>query len=216
MAQLKSTKITGDLSVSGGITTDSSLTGNNLKLEGGSFEIYGTSSVPTPYIDFHYAGDTGDYTSRIIESASGELSMNGVKMANNIVYANNLILPNGYAVKSKDTTGEPRSLTYLSTSDNLMVGVYTSNGHTGHTYINSYNGHVYLRNKNRTLTWLAYDDSTTYNAILRPAADSKALCGSSSYRWYRLYAASATVQTSDEREKSSSSIVTENSSPSVL
>ena len=202
MAQLKSTKVTGDLSASGSITTDSSLTGNNLKIEGGSFELYGTSSVPTAYIDFHYAGATGDYTSRIIESASGELSVNKVKMSDNVVYANHLVVPNTYSVKCTDTTGTPRVSLFLSSSDNLMIGYYASSGHSGSTYVNSYNGHVYLRNKNRTLTWLAYDDSTTYDAILRPSADSKALFGSSDYRWYRLYAASSTVQTSDEREKS--------------
>ena len=87
MAQLKSTKITGDLSVSGGITTNSLLTGNNLKIEGGQFELYGTAGIPTAYIDFHYAGDTSDYTSRIIESSSGELNINGMKIANIITQA---------------------------------------------------------------------------------------------------------------------------------
>lgn len=41
-----------------------------------SLEIYHKS---TPYIDFHHGGTTTDYTSRIIENASGTLSINGVK-----------------------------------------------------------------------------------------------------------------------------------------
>lgn len=43
---------------------------------GSSLDIYHTS---TPYIDFHHGGTTTDYTSRIIETASGTLSINGVK-----------------------------------------------------------------------------------------------------------------------------------------
>lgn len=46
---------------------------------------------------------------------------------------------------------------------------------------------------------LTYDSS---NGYFRPNADGKINCGSSSYKWYRLYASSSSVQTSDEREKS--------------
>lgn len=54
--------------------------------KGGSVEIFGTSSIPTPYIDFHYNNSTADYTSRIIESASGELSINGAKISGGKVW----------------------------------------------------------------------------------------------------------------------------------
>lgn len=54
--------------------------------KGGSVEIFGTSSVATPYIDFHYNNSTADYTSRIIESASGELSINGAKISGGKVW----------------------------------------------------------------------------------------------------------------------------------
>lgn len=201
MAQLKNTTVNGSLSVSGGITTDSALTGNSLKVEGGSVEIHGTTSVTTPYIDFHYGTSTSDYTSRIIENASGELTVNGTKFVDNVVYANHVVVPNDYSIRSFDTDGTERGLAYLSSSNNLMLGVYgDETGHTGHTYVNAYNGNVYLRNAKRSLNWRAY---ATENAdtIFSTGADSVALCGSSSYRWYRLYAASATVLTSDEREK---------------
>ena len=35
----------------------------------------------TPYIDFHYNRSTADYTSRIVESASGTLNVNGVQFS---------------------------------------------------------------------------------------------------------------------------------------
>ena len=42
----------------------------------GGIEIYHSS---TPFIDFHYANSTADYTSRIIESSSGTLNIHGTK-----------------------------------------------------------------------------------------------------------------------------------------
>lgn len=48
---------------------------------GGALEI----SAVTPYIDFHFNNDMGDYTSRIVEEASGTLNINGVKMKNGVI-----------------------------------------------------------------------------------------------------------------------------------
>lgn len=56
MAQLKDTTINGGLTVKSG---------------GAGVELFGS----TPYIDFHYNNNSGDYTSRIIESASGVLNI---------------------------------------------------------------------------------------------------------------------------------------------
>lgn len=38
---------------------------------GRSIELYGTSTVQTPFIDTHFAGSTSDYTGRIIEESAG-------------------------------------------------------------------------------------------------------------------------------------------------
>ena len=53
--------VSGDISVSG-------------KVSSGGLELYHGA---TPYIDFHYGNSTADYTSRIIESSSGVLSITG-------------------------------------------------------------------------------------------------------------------------------------------
>ena len=50
--------------------TTTNLTTNNLTTKG-EVEIYGTTETPQSHIDFHYNGSTEDYTSRIIENASG-------------------------------------------------------------------------------------------------------------------------------------------------
>ncbi|HEY9604309.1 MAG TPA: tail fiber domain-containing protein, partial [Allocoleopsis sp.] len=55
--------------------------GNNSRLQtdqGGSIELGGNSSTPgsgTPYIDFHFAGLTQDFNTRIINDANGRLSL---------------------------------------------------------------------------------------------------------------------------------------------
>lgn len=49
-------------------------------------ELFGSSGGTNGgYIDFHYAGDSGDFTSRIIESASGTLSINNSTFTTSLV-----------------------------------------------------------------------------------------------------------------------------------
>lgn len=64
--------MTGKLTCRGGL--DVSLGTCSIR---NGFDIYYT----TPYIDFHYNRSTADYTSRIVESASGTLNVNGVQFS---------------------------------------------------------------------------------------------------------------------------------------
>lgn len=72
-----SLKVLGNITASNGISTynkQSASDGKNgVMLTGESIEICGK----TPYIDFHFNNSTKDYTSRIIESSEGEISING-------------------------------------------------------------------------------------------------------------------------------------------
>ncbi|MDE6116931.1 MAG: hypothetical protein K2G33_05415, partial [Duncaniella sp.] len=61
-------RVRGDMTVTGKIEMNGALINRS-----GAIELY----APTPYIDFHYGSTTTDYTSRIIESASGRLSITG-------------------------------------------------------------------------------------------------------------------------------------------
>ena len=65
--------VAGDINCTGSVSAGS--TGGNFN--GSSIEFKTASSSNFGgYIDFHYAGSTADYTSRIIEDASGRLSLN--------------------------------------------------------------------------------------------------------------------------------------------
>lgn len=65
-------QVGGDTFVDGSLRAGSA-SGARVGVGNGSIEIYNT----TPYIDFHFGNSTADYTSRIIETASGTLSING-------------------------------------------------------------------------------------------------------------------------------------------
>ncbi len=64
--------LTGNVTANGTLTTK-----NGLEI-----------SHSTPYVDFHFGNSTVDYTSRIIETASGVLSINGVNCSNGVVTGN--------------------------------------------------------------------------------------------------------------------------------
>lgn len=70
-ATLSSLSLTGALTVSGATTLNGETIVNAVTRLKAAVEIYGT----TPYIDFHFGNSTADYTSRIIESASGTLTI---------------------------------------------------------------------------------------------------------------------------------------------
>jgi hypothetical protein len=71
--------LSGDETVNGNklFLSPISVGGNGTKLNLDSVELSGN----IPYIDFHFANDAADYTSRIIEIAKGALSVNGVSMS---------------------------------------------------------------------------------------------------------------------------------------
>ena len=87
--------ITSDVTVSGALTT-----------KGNGVELY----YDTPYIDFHYGNSTDDYTSRIIEDASGQLTVKaGLVVQNKIPNNENQIMvssENGEAsIEYKNSNG---------------------------------------------------------------------------------------------------------------
>lgn len=63
------------LPLSGGTVTGGLAINGSLQAKGG-VEISGS----TPFIDFHYGNSTADYTSRIIETSSGVLDINGLQI----------------------------------------------------------------------------------------------------------------------------------------
>lgn len=62
---------TGTITAGGNITTSGGFKAGNTTFSNGSIELYGS----TPFIDFHYGNSTADYTSRIIESQNGMVTV---------------------------------------------------------------------------------------------------------------------------------------------
>lgn len=87
-----------------GAVTFSAVTTDSLTTEG-EVEIYGTQ----PHIDFHYNNSSGDYTSRIIETANGQL---------------NLSAANGVKINGKKTENEAVTLT--ANTDRITDVSYTA------------------------------------------------------------------------------------------
>ncbi|MFQ9151664.1 MAG: hypothetical protein ACLR6B_09185 [Blautia sp.] len=78
-----SADINNDLRVYGAATIDKGLTVKNAGLE-----LY----AATPFIDFHFDGNNGDYTSRIIELESGKLNVNGVVCNSGAIWGTNIAI----------------------------------------------------------------------------------------------------------------------------
>lgn len=100
--------------VSGSTTFNKGLIVNGtLQSKGQGIEIYAS----TPFIDFHYGNSTADYTSRIIETSSGVLDINGLQI--------------------NRTTGQValKGATFdkgLALQDGLVVGDYTQTDNAGY------------------------------------------------------------------------------------
>lgn len=81
--------VTGDLNVNGTVglkgqvVLGKDLTVNNGKISAQAIEL----SMGTPYIDFHFNNSSSDYTTRLIENTSGELTLEGAFMCKKHMYA---------------------------------------------------------------------------------------------------------------------------------
>jgi len=104
--------IDGATTVTGALTANSSLVAN-----GGQVEIYAPTTVPTPYIDFHYNNSSDDYTSRIIESASGTINV----IATKGVQANGKQVLTIYSSSSGNPNGTWRYLQYGNSKGSVFT-----------------------------------------------------------------------------------------------
>jgi len=106
------------------------------------------------------------------------------------IYPNTTIeFPNTYGIRGKTTGDTSLTLAYVSSSNNIIYGD-SSNA-----------SYVYLQNKHFQLRLNPPDSGSSINGYFYPVADALVSCGTSSHKWYRLYAGSATVLTSDRRQK---------------
>lgn len=198
------------------ITANGSLVANGTVTLNNGVEI----SHATPYIDFHFGKDTSDYTTRIIENEKGVLTLSGGLKVTKVLTAASLNVNSGthffghtYLEQSgtnEDTVGiygelstgvyrEMMRMGGSSTAPILIIGDGLYVNKLGTTHIGSGTGVTLLTANNR----LAFYDTTGYDytGIFRPNAKAKCVLGAASYTWHTIYAANATIQTSDRREK---------------
>lgn len=104
-----------------------------------------------------------------------------------------------------DSSGKDIIIPSLYTADeNIHVGMFSNANktHSGSTYINALKGSVFLRNSNSASLQWAASGTDTYDNFFRASDDALTSCGTGSHRWYRVYNSTASCTTSDAREKS--------------
>ena len=173
-------------------------------------EFAGSSSgtIHGGYIDFHHNKSTADYTSRIIESTSGILTVTGglkvgttlnvtdatilgssLSVAGGMTVDGMFTMKNGIPIRWMNSSAEAVNILSLGTSDNLVIGA----GAPGNT--NIFNG------SGSFVSWRVATDTATYKAHLIPGTTDKCTLGTASNRWHSVYASNTSIQTSDVREK---------------
>ena len=122
-----------------------------------SIELYYTS----PFIDFHFNNSTADYTSRIIENASGQLSVNGVTMAQSYVTS-----PNGLSSIEGRFNEHLSWYNYKSHTATGTICITLPNGWT--SSMNIYEIYIYEYNSNNasiiTIGGYNYGEGTWHNS----------------------------------------------------
>ena len=94
-----------------------------------------------PYIDFHFNNDSGDFTSRIYETASGTLTVVGnMKVSGNLSAANMIAVPD-YSMAADVTSAAQSSSGYTSSSSGwvrcVTKNIYTSVSINGVTVVDA-------------------------------------------------------------------------------
>jgi len=158
-----------------------------------------TSTTNGGFIDFHYAGSTADYTSRIIESASGTLQISG-----KLAMGSNIVMPNNVTIQGKNTSGSTLALVYVNNYNNVMVG-----SSSAATYVdgNSASGVTLRTNGNAVCAAVMY----TTKPVLRPSSTGTgaANLGNETYRWLTVYTQNAVSVSSDRRLKANIEDITD-------
>lgn len=180
------TKGTGDYLPIGGGTLNGALTvlgrinSGNTSTNGG-IDIY----HDTPYLDFHCGKSSSDYTTRIIEKESGKLTI----QASNVITSGNLY------------TG--------ATTDDTYHTIYARNKYASGGIHVSTASNVGLMNAGIS-TWIIRMPSDGVCRIaekfviadnFHTEKNNQMTLGAPSYKWKQLYAATATINTSDRNDK---------------
>ena len=154
------------------------------------------SEINTKLSGYSTTSHTHDYLPLAGGTVTGNLTVNGSTYFNASTYMKNGVFYNAY-----NKSGTACCIVGIDTADNLLLGT-TSYPHPGDTIVRASNGLVHLKNKVGGLVFNAAS-GTNYNCAFRPNESATVpMLGASSYPWYKVYATTTTISTSDEREKS--------------
>ncbi len=98
---------------SNGTETDEAALQNTTFVGGGYMELY----RDTPFIDFHFGNSTADYTSRIIEEASGRLAVIGTLRVSVGMYSDGYVSAKGQSTTSDERLKQVLRPVYLNVKD---------------------------------------------------------------------------------------------------
>lgn len=98
---------------SNGTETDEAALQNTTFVGGGHMELY----RDTPFIDFHFGNSTKDYTSRIIEEASGRLAVIGTLRVSVGMYSEGYVSAKGQSTTSDERLKQVLRPVYLNVKD---------------------------------------------------------------------------------------------------
>ena len=134
-----------------------------------------------------------------IRSKNGVNITGAITASSSLTVGSNIILPNNTGLRWKDSGGTARSIMFLNNSNNIIIGKAMFDIGDGITNVYGYE-QVGLWVNGETIALLPSTNSA-YSAFFRPKTDGKCCLGVAANRWYAVYSANATIQTSDRRQK---------------
>lgn len=152
--------VTGDLNVNGTVglkgqvVLSKDLTVNNGKISAQAIEL----SMGTPYIDFHFNNSSSDYTTRLIENTSGELTLEGALMCKKHMYAWGAVMARNVAPTNPSNgtliTGAPLQSMTEGRGGNGDARGLVANFYSEELVGTSHRAVIYLDGHKRTDAWI--------------------------------------------------------------
>lgn len=121
--------ITGT-TISGKVISASTITGSDInggtitgaKVNANGIEAYGDNGIGQPYIDFHWYGDKGDYTGRILEATAGSLkAYNSISNASDRRLKKNIVDVDDRLLQLFDLI-DPKQYRFIKGDEYLKIG----------------------------------------------------------------------------------------------
>ena len=196
------TTITGGASTieSSNLTASRALVSNS----SGKVAVSAVTSTELGYLD----GVTSNVQTQLNNKAASShthsyLPLSGGTISGILTVANEGSNANSGGIKMLNSSGTALKVMHVGNTNNLAIGSGLFNAATGSTTV--YGGTkvdlIIPYNKTEYGVRVTTTGNSSYPISLQPNSSGKFYLGTSGAKWYQIYANTATVQTSDEREK---------------